>query len=238
MQDPVAAAHYLRERRRSPAAQKFATSALTSTNNVAVRVDDVVEGGRVLAGYDVGTQGVVVGHQTRLGQVSIDRPMKNEQGQELRRTTSDGKRERVWHREDDVVQGIVLLRKNEHSLPALRDVEAKVEELNGPDSGRLLPGVKLEPYYDRMDLMNLTRETVNENLITGMVLVSTILLLFLNNVRTALIVAINIPLASAVRLRRVVSCAASRPICCRSGRSTLGSSSIPRSSWSRIFIAR
>ncbi len=149
----------------------------------------------MLDGYDVGTQGVVVGHQTRLGQVSIDRPMKNEQGQELRRATSDGKGERVWHREDDVVQGIVLLRKNEHSLPALRDVEAKVEELNRPDSGRMLPGVKLEPYYDRMDLMNLTRETVNENLITGMVLVSTILLLFLNNVRTALIVAINIPLA-------------------------------------------
>src|SRR5207249_11608490 len=81
----------------------------------------------------------------------------------------------------------------EGSLPALRDVEAKVEELNKP--GRLLPGVQIEPYYDRTDLINVTTETVRENLILGMLLVTVILFMFLSNVRSALIVAINIPLA-------------------------------------------
>src|SRR5207244_5448922 len=61
--------------------------------------------------------------------------------------------------------------------------------------GKLLPGVKIEPYYNRTDLINVTTETVRENLVVGLVLVSVILLMFLNNVRTALIVAINIPLA-------------------------------------------
>src|SRR5439155_17706451 len=60
---------------------------------------------------------------------------------------------------------------------------------------KLLPGVKIEPYYNRTDLINVTTETVRENLVVGLVLVSVILLMFLNNVRTALIVAINIPLA-------------------------------------------
>src|SRR5205823_11036830 len=94
---------------------------------------------------------------------------------------------------DEKMQSIVLLRKNEDSLPALHDVEAKVEELNKP--GRLPPGVQIEPYYDRTDLINVTTETVRENLIMGMVLVTAILLMFLSNVRSALIVAINIPLA-------------------------------------------
>src|SRR5205823_3996180 len=73
------------------------------------------------------------------------------------------------------------------------DVEAKVEELNKP--GRLLPGVQIEPYYDRTTLIDVTTETVRENLLLGMVLVTVILLMFLSNVRSALIVAINIPLA-------------------------------------------
>ena len=99
----------------------------------------------------------------------------------------------MWEDEDDVVQGIVLLRKGQESLPALRDVLAKIDELNKP--GHLLPGVKIEPYYNRTDLINLTTETVHENLIVGMALVTVILLMFLSNVRAALIVAINIPLA-------------------------------------------
>src|SRR5205823_2616266 len=94
---------------------------------------------------------------------------------------------------DEKMQSIVLLRKNEDSLPALHDVEAKVEELNKP--GRLPPGVQIEPYYDRTTLIDVTTETVRENLIMGMVLVTVILLMFLSNVRSALIVAINIPLA-------------------------------------------
>src|SRR5581483_10037813 len=56
-------------------------------------------------------------------------------------------------------------------------------------------GVKIEPYYDRSELIHVTTETVRENLLMGMTLVSMILLMFVSNVRSALIVAINIPLA-------------------------------------------
>ena len=90
---------------------------------------------------------------------------------------------------------IVLLRKGEDTLPALKDIEAKVEEINDPASGLMLPGVKIVPYYDRTELTHLTRDTVTENLGLGIALVVVILLMFLSNVRTALIVAINIPLA-------------------------------------------
>ena len=89
----------------------------------------------------------------------------------------------------------MLLRKLEDSLPALKDVEDKVKELNDPDSGRMLPGVKIEPYYDRTELIGVTTETVRENLFVGILLVTVILFMFLSNVRTALIVALNIPLA-------------------------------------------
>ena len=94
-----------------------------------------------------------------------------------------------------MVECIVLMRKNEETLPALRDVKARVAELNSQDRGRLLPGVKIDTYYDRSDLMAITTETVRENLVLGMTLVTFILLLFLSNVRMPLIVAINIPLA-------------------------------------------
>src|SRR5262249_2993902 len=94
----------------------------------------------------------------------------------------------------DLVQAIIVLRKGKESLPALEDVKAKIRELN-TTPGRLLPGVRLVPYYDRTDLIGLTTETVHENLLLGMVLFTGILFMFLSNVRTALIVAINIPLA-------------------------------------------
>ena len=58
----------------------------------------------------------------------------------------------VGHDEDDKVQCIVLMRKDEDTMPALKDVKAKVEEINDPTSGRLLPGTKIEPYYDRTGL--------------------------------------------------------------------------------------
>src|SRR5262249_14043964 len=101
----------------------------------------------------------------------------------------------VGHDEDDDVQCIVLLRKNEDSLPALKDVKKKVEELNDPASGRMLADVEIEPYYDRTELIHVTTETVTENLLIGVLLVVVILFMFLSNVRTAIIVAINIPLA-------------------------------------------
>jgi cobalt-zinc-cadmium resistance protein CzcA len=152
---------------------------ITSVNNVPIRIDDVVQGGPLPYKDAPSYQGVVVSHLTRLGRVSLDKAMDK-----------DGK---VWRREDEKIQGIVLMRKNEQSLPSIEGVKAKVAELN--QAGRLLPGVELEPYYDREELVHLTTHTVRENLIMGMVLVSVILLMFLNNVRSALIVAINIPLA-------------------------------------------
>ena len=134
---------------------------IASVNNQPVRVEDVVEGGRLSSGELPGEQGVVVSHQTRLGRIGYwkadrERPP----GSTL--TLAD-----VGHDEDDKVQCIVLLRKNEDTLPALKDVKAKVEELNDPASGRMLPGVEIEPYYDRTDLIHVTTETVTENLLVG-----------------------------------------------------------------------
>src|SRR5208282_4336498 len=64
-----------------------------------------------------------------------------------------------------------------------------------PASGLMLPGVQIVPYYDRSELTKVTTDTVTENLAMGIGLVIAILLMFLNNVRIALIVAVNIPLA-------------------------------------------
>ena len=123
----------------------------------------------------------------------ISKPVLNENGEE----TFDRDGKRVWKDEDDVIQGIVLLRKGEESLPALVDVKALVADINsGP--GHTLPGVTIAPYYDRTRLINTTTETVRENLFHGMVLVALVLLMFLGNVRTAIIVAINVPLAVLV----------------------------------------
>jgi cobalt-zinc-cadmium resistance protein CzcA len=105
----------------------------------------------------------------------------------------DGWDDGRWADEDDAVQGVVLLRKGQESMPALRDVSARIDEMNKP--GHLLPGVKIVPYYNRTTLIDRTTETVYENLGLGIVLVAAILLMFLGNVRAALIVAINVPLA-------------------------------------------
>ena len=134
-------------------------------------------------------KGVVVSHLTRLGRIGYWKADRE------RPSRSPLSLAQVGHDEPDVVESIVLMRKNEQTLPALVDVKKKVAELNEPSAGRMLPGVKIEPYYDRSDLLAITTETVRENLILGMSLVSLILLMFLSNIRTALIVAINIPLA-------------------------------------------
>src|SRR6202789_1811330 len=101
------------------------------------------------------------------------------------------------HREDgkivdneDVVSGIVLLRKGAAADTALQGIHAKVDELN---DHILPPGVKIVPFIDRSDLVHFTSHTVLHNLTEGMILVSLILLLFLGNVRGALIVAATIP---------------------------------------------
>jgi cobalt-zinc-cadmium resistance protein CzcA len=167
---------------------------IASVNNRPVKIDHIVEGGPLSPGDPVGEQGVVVGHQTRLGRVSLSKPAEGPEGGGIQRGL-DSTLQRAWRDEDDKVQCIVLLRKGEDSPPALEDVKKKVEELNDPETGRMLPGVEIEPYYDRGELMRATTETVEENLFLGMLLVTAVLLLFLGNVRTALIVAINVPLA-------------------------------------------
>src|ERR1700728_3260101 len=91
---------------------------------------------------------------------------------------------------DDVVSGIVLLRKGAAADTALQGIHEKVKELN---DHILPPGVKVVPFIDRSDLVHFTSHTVLHNLSEGMILVSIILLLFLGNVRGALIVAATIP---------------------------------------------
>jgi cobalt-zinc-cadmium resistance protein CzcA len=193
LKDPVQAAARLREEE-NRRIREIRQVVIASVNNVPVKVEHVVEGGPLGPGEPLGEHGVVVSHQTRLGRVSLSKPADAGDPAALQRLP-DGQVVRAWRDEDDKVQCIVLLRKGEDTPPALRDVRAKVKELNDPESGRMLPGVKIEPYYDRGELMNITTETVEENLLTGIILVVVILLMFLSNVRTALIVAINIPLA-------------------------------------------
>jgi cobalt-zinc-cadmium resistance protein CzcA len=91
---------------------------------------------------------------------------------------------------DDVVSGIVLLRKGAAADTALQGVHKKVEELN---DHILPPGVKIVPFIDRSDLVHFTSHTVLRNLTEGMILVSIILFIFLGNVRGAFIVAATIP---------------------------------------------
>jgi cobalt-zinc-cadmium resistance protein CzcA len=104
---------------------------------------------------------------------------------------------RAIHREDgkildngDVVSGIVLMRKGADFDSAIRGVEKKVKELNE----KILPaGVKVVPFNDRGDLVHYTVHTVMHNLTAGFILVTAVLLLFLGNIRAALVVAITIP---------------------------------------------
>src|SRR5271169_686195 len=93
---------------------------------------------------------------------------------------------------DDVVEGIVLLRKGANSDDTLVGIHAKVKELNDTI---LPPGVKIVPFLDRSDLVRYTTHTVLHNLTEGILLVSVILFLFLGNYRGSLIVALTIPFA-------------------------------------------
>lgn len=188
LKNPAAAAAILRgeELRRI---QEIRGLVVTSVNNQPIRVEDLVEGGRLAPGQSAGERGVVVSNQTRLGRIgywSADK--KRPSGSPL--SLKD-----VGHDEDDKVTCIVLLRKGEETLPALKDVKEKVRQMNDPATGRMLPGTKIETYYDRTELLGLTTETVTENLILGIGLVVAILFMFVNNIKTAIIVAINIPLA-------------------------------------------
>jgi cobalt-zinc-cadmium resistance protein CzcA len=174
LKSPVQASRFLRQEEKNRL-DEIRDVVILSVNNRPVTIGHVAQGGP-LGSY---TEGVVVGHQTRLGRVSLDRALDQE-GKE-------------WKRYDEKIQAIILMRKGEQSLPTLAGVKKKFAELNQP--GKLPPGVELEAYYDRTELVDLTTHTVRHNLGLGIALVTAILLMFLSNVRSSLIVAINIPIA-------------------------------------------
>jgi len=91
---------------------------------------------------------------------------------------------------DDVVSGIVLLRKGADADLALQGIHKKVQELN---DYILPPGVKVVPLIDRSDLVHYTTHTVLHNLTEGIILVVVVLFMFLGNIRGAIIVALTIP---------------------------------------------
>ena len=94
--------------------------------------------------------------------------------------------------EDDVVTGVVLMRRGENPSTVLKGVREKIDLLN---STGLPPGVQVVPIYDRTWLISKTLKTVFINLLEGALLVSVVLWLFLGNLRAAAIVAVTIPLA-------------------------------------------
>lgn len=97
-----------------------------------------------------------------------------------------------YEKQDDSVEGVILLRTGEKTQDVLTGVEAKTRELNQ----QVLPrDVKVVPFYDRTDLVQLTTETVESNLLRGMLLVVAVLIFFLYDLRAGLIVAASIPLA-------------------------------------------
>jgi len=97
-----------------------------------------------------------------------------------------------FQKQDDAVEGVILLRTGEKTQDVLKAVEAKTKELNT----QILPkDVKVLPFYDRSELVALTTQVVEGNLLRGMVLVIVVLIFFLYDVRAGLIVATSIPLA-------------------------------------------
>jgi heavy metal efflux system protein len=118
---------------------------------------------------DVGT--VTIGNAPRLGIFGFQDKAKNN---------------------DDAVEGVILMRRGEQTQNVLRGVEQKTNEIN---RSLLPPDVKIHPYYDRSDLVRVTTDTVEHNLLSGMILVFLVLLFFLVSFRAAVIAALTIPLA-------------------------------------------
>jgi cobalt-zinc-cadmium resistance protein CzcA len=94
---------------------------------------------------------------------------------------------------DDIVQGIVLMRRGAESIPTIKRVEAEVDKIN--NTGILPPGVGIQRIYDRSDLIHVTTRTVLHNMLGGIALIFFLQWAFLGNVRSAVIVAMTIPFA-------------------------------------------
>ena len=97
-----------------------------------------------------------------------------------------------FNKTDDAVEGVIMMRRGEQTQDVLKGVETKTQELN---QAILPPDVKVRPYYDRSDLVELTITTVEHNMVLGMVLVFLVLMAFLVSIRAAVIVALTIPLS-------------------------------------------
>jgi heavy metal efflux system protein len=154
--------------------QQINVRALGLISNVADIEDTVIktQNGTSLHVKDIAT--VVEGPKIRLGQI----------GKSYRK--EDGK---IVDNED-IVEGVLLLRKGANADSTMDAIHEKVKELNE----RILPaGVQIVPFLDRSQLVHFTTHTVMHNLIAGVLLVSVILFFFLGNARGALIVAMTIP---------------------------------------------
>ena len=95
--------------------------------------------------------------------------------------------------DDDIVQGVVLMRRGAETLPTLKGVLAEVDKINS--SVLLPPGVRIERIYDRSRLVDITTHTVLHNMVMGVVLIFLLQWLFLGDLRSALIVSATIPFA-------------------------------------------
>ncbi len=97
-----------------------------------------------------------------------------------------------FNKTDDAVEGVIMMRRGEQTQDVLKGVEAKTRQLN---EQILPPDVRVRPYYDRSDLVELTIHTVEHNMLFGMALVLLVLMAFLVSFRAAVIVALTIPLS-------------------------------------------
>lgn len=97
-----------------------------------------------------------------------------------------------YNRQDDVVEGVVLLTKGRDAARVLAELKEKIDDLN---AHRLPPGVRIEPIYDRMELVQHTVHTVEHNMLEGAVLILLILVVFLRSALVAAIVTLVIPLS-------------------------------------------
>ncbi|HXY54540.1 MAG TPA: efflux RND transporter permease subunit [Nitrospirota bacterium] len=101
----------------------------------------------------------------------------------------------IWGRdkEDDAVSAIVVMSRTERGHEMIPKVKAEIAKMNS--DGSLPPGVKIVPFYDRQSLLDVTTHTVLHNLLFGCLLIFIVQWIFLGNLRSAIIVGLNIPFA-------------------------------------------
>jgi len=145
---------------------------LTDIGNIVITQNALSSG--LNTGTPVRVQDVAdvnIGFAPRLGQIALDN-------------------------DNDVVQGVVLMRYGGQTDPTLKGIHKKVDFIN--QNHVLPPGMYIKPYYERGALVKVTTHTVTENVVLGMILVTLVLMLFLNSFKAALVAALNIPLGLIV----------------------------------------